>query len=193
MSVPDLLSAKIGHGFDHLDVDGDGRLTEHDHVLCGQRVAASLGYPPNSAAEQRIIDAYLAIWRDLHLPHIPDGGTAITREQFITSTRTLAADPAAAAATVGALAEAFLAIADTDGNGSVDPGEFAAFQRGHFPGLTDEEAHEAFTHLDLDGDGRLSAAEFTQAIIEFWSSADPNAPGNWWMGRPDFAPTSREL
>jgi hypothetical protein len=108
VSVPDLLTAKISYGFDHLDVDGDGQLTEHDHVLMGQRVAVSLGHASGSPAEQQIIDAYLRIWRELHLPHIPAGGIVISKEQFLTSTRTLTGDPAAAQATVGALAEAFL-------------------------------------------------------------------------------------
>ncbi len=45
---------------------------------------------------------------------------------------------------------------------------------------------EAFSHLDGDGDGLLSAEEFTRAVIEFWSSTDPNAPGNWLMGRPTY-------
>jgi Ca2+-binding EF-hand superfamily protein len=187
VSVPDLLTAKINHGFDHLDADGDGQLTEDDHVLMGQRVAASLGHAAGSPAEQQIIDAYLRIWRELHLPHIPGGGIAISREQFLISTRTLAGDPAAAQATVGALAQAFLAIADTDHDGLVSPAEFFAFQRGHFPHLTESDANEAFSHLDTDGNGLLSAEEFTQAIIEFWSSADPNAPGNWWMGPPTIS------
>jgi hypothetical protein len=65
VSVPDLLTAKINHGFDHLDADGDGQLTEDDHVLMGQRVAASLGHAAGSPAEQQIIDAYLRIWREL--------------------------------------------------------------------------------------------------------------------------------
>jgi Ca2+-binding EF-hand superfamily protein len=186
VSVPDLLTAKINHGFDHLDADEDGQLTEDDHVLMGQRVAASLGHAAGSLAEQQIIDAYLRIWHDLHLPHIPGGGTAISREQFLISTRTLVSDPAAAQATVGALAEAFLAIADTDHDGQVSPEEFLAFQRGHFPDLTEADANEAFSHLDVDGDGLLSAEEFTRAIIEFWSSTDPNARGNWWMGRPTY-------
>src|SRR5438445_9959971 len=59
VSVPDLLTAKISYGFDHLDADGDGQLTEDDHVLMGQRVAASLGHASGSPAEQQIIDAYL--------------------------------------------------------------------------------------------------------------------------------------
>ncbi|QWF77744.1 EF-hand domain-containing protein [Amycolatopsis sp. CA-230715] len=187
MTASDLLTAKIGHGFDYLDADGDGLLTEHDHVVCGQQVAASMGHAPGSDAERRIIDAYLAIWRDLHLPHLPEGTTSITKEQFVASTRSLASDAAAAAATVGALAEAFLAIADTDEDGTVSPAEFLAFQRGHFPGLTQAEADEAFAHLDTDGDGALSTAEFVSAIVEFWSSSDPDAPGNWWMGRPAYS------
>ena len=181
--VSDLLTAKISHGFDHLDADGDGYLTEHDHVLMGQRVAASLGHASDSPAERQIIDAYLRIWHDLHKPHIPDGGNAISKQQFVASTHSLAADPAAARATVGAVAEAFLAIADTDHDGQVNRVEFGTFQRGHFPGLTDSDLNEAFAHLDVDGDGYLSTEEFIRAIIEFWSSSDPDAPGNWWAGR----------
>ncbi|MFI9010932.1 EF-hand domain-containing protein [Actinosynnema sp. NPDC053489] len=187
MQASDLLTAKINHGFDHLDADGDGRLTEGDHVLMGARVAASLGHAPGSAQEREIVEAYLKIWWDLHLPHVPDGGDAISREQFLTSTRTLADDPAAARATVGAIAEAFLAIADVDRDGRVGPQEFLAFQRGHFPSLTEAEADEAFAHLDLDGDGYLSAEEFVQGGIEFWTSAEEDSPGNWWVGRPAYA------
>src|SRR5262245_58789258 len=111
------LKTKISHGFDHLDADGDGALTENDHVLMGQRVATALGHPQGSSAEAGIIDAYLRIWRDLHLPHIPGGGDSITKDQFVESTLSLADDPDAAQATVGALGTAFLAIADTDQNG----------------------------------------------------------------------------
>lgn len=183
MPLDELLTTKINHGFDHLDVDGDGRLTEHDHVLMGRRAADALGHATGSPEEQRIVDAYLRIWRDLHLPHLPDGDDAITREQFLTSTGSLADDPQAARATVGALAEAFLAIADTDADGRVSPAEFLVFQHGHFPGLTEEESAEAFRHLDIDGDGHLTGTEFVQACVDFWSSTDPDSPGNWWAGR----------
>ena len=184
MADHDLLTAKISRGFDHLDLDGDGQLTEHDHVLMGWRVAASLGFVEGSPAEQRIVEAYLRIWRDLHVPHIADGATAISRERFLTSTRTLADNPVAAWTTLGALAGTFLAIADADSEGRIGPIEFLGFQRGHFPMLSQADADEAFAHLDRDGDGYLSATEFTEAIVEFWSSTDPDAPGNWWMGRP---------
>ncbi|MFI5617621.1 EF-hand domain-containing protein [Streptomyces sp. NPDC051567] len=183
----DLLIRKISHGFDHLDRDGDDRLTEHDHVLMGRSVAASLGHTEGSEAERRVIAAYLAIWRELHLPHLPPGADAVSRAEFLASTRTLADDPAAARATLGALAEAFLAVADTDGDGRVDGEEFFAFQHGHFPALTRERVAEAFGHLDRDGDGTLSREEFVGGMIEFWTSRDPRAPGTWWTGTTDFA------
>ncbi|MFE2264971.1 EF-hand domain-containing protein [Streptomyces griseosporeus] len=66
----------------------------------------------------------------------------------------------------------------------MSPGECLSFQRGHFPGLTEENAAGAFSRLDSDGDGTLSPAEFTSAVIDFWTSPDPDADGNWRMGRP---------
>ncbi|GLF95137.1 EF-hand domain-containing protein [Streptomyces yaizuensis] len=178
----ELLIRKITYGFDQFDVDGSGDLTEADHVLMGQRSARSLGHPSGSEEEQRIVDAYVSVWRNLHVPHLPPGAQAMTREQFIESTRSLADDPGAVSATVGALAEVFLAVADTDGDGVVDSDEYFSFLSGHFPRRPREEVDAAFRRLDRDGDGRLSAEEFTSAIIEFWTSRDPEAPGNSWLG-----------
>ncbi|MER8045978.1 EF-hand domain-containing protein [Streptomyces sp. NPDC094032] len=179
----DILREKISHGFDLLDTDGDGALTEADHVTMGDRAADQLGYARGSAEHTRMVDAYVAVWRDLHAPHVggPDG--RMTKAEFVASTLTLAADPEAAAATVGALARAFFAIADVDGDGRVSRDEFDAFQRSHFPAIGQADLDEAFRHLDLDGDGTLSPAEFESAVVAYWSSADPDAPGNWWMGR----------
>ncbi|MFI9000530.1 hypothetical protein [Streptomyces sp. NPDC053541] len=44
--------------------------------------------------------------------------------------------------------------------------------------------HEAFRHLDRDGDGTLTRAEVRTAVIEYFTSPDPNAPGNWYFGTP---------
>lgn len=184
MTPAELLSTKIRRGFDHLDADGDGWLDEDDHVLMGRRVAESLGHAGGSAEEQRIIDMYLRIWREVHLPHVSSGDPGISRDSFITSTSALADDPDAARSTLGALAEAFLEIADLDADGQVSPREFLAFQHGHFPGMTEAAATTAFTHLDTDGDGHLSAEEFINAVIEYWTSSNPDAPANWWLGDP---------
>ncbi|MFD5619714.1 hypothetical protein [Streptomyces yangpuensis] len=38
---------------------------------------------------------------------------------------------------------------------------------------------EAFHRLDRDGDGTVDPAEIDAAVVEFFTSDDPNAPGIW--------------
>ncbi|MEU7295205.1 EF-hand domain-containing protein [Streptomyces exfoliatus] len=189
MPERDFLTVKIERGFDHLDVDGSGTLTEDDHVEMGRRVALSLGHAEGSPEAERITAAYTGIWRKVHLPFLPAGSQGIPKDRFVASTRALAENPETARTVLGGLADTYLAIADINRDGQIDPAEFLAFQRGHFPRFTEEEAAEAFARLDTDGNGMLSPEEFTNAVIEFWSSSDPDAVGNWWMGRPSFSPS----
>ncbi|ALG12794.1 EF-hand domain-containing protein [Kibdelosporangium phytohabitans] len=178
----DFLSAKISRGFDMLDADGNGVLDEDDHVAMGKRSAEALGHSAGSPEQQRIVDVYLRIWREVHLPHLPPGQTAIGREEFIAATAALAGDPAAARATLGAVASAFLEIADIDSDGRITPAEFRTFQHAHFPELSRADADIAFAHLDVDGDGCLTPGEFVDATIGYWTTTDPDAPANWWLG-----------
>lgn len=181
----DILREKIAYGFDHLDVDGDGLLSERDHVVMGARNAAALGHLPGSPTEQRMVEAYLNVWRELHAPYAtrPEG---ITRDEFMASTLALAADPAAADRILGGLARRFFEIADVDRDGVINPLEYAAFLKGFMPRLPERDVEEAFAHLDRSHDGTITHEELRSACIEYWTSSDPDAPGNWWLGKPVY-------
>lgn len=180
----DFVTAKIRAGFDHLDRDGDGTLTEHDHVLMGQDVARTLGYAAGSAEEQAVVDAYLHIWNGLHTAHAADAAAGISKDEFTASVSTLSTDAGKADEVLGGLADAVMKAADADGNGQLSVAEYTAFVQGHAPGLADAEVREAFGHLDRDGDGHLTRTELRQTVIEYFTSADPDAPGNWYFGTP---------
>lgn len=180
----DILTAKIAYGFDYLDASGDGEITEHDHVLMGQRTAAGLGLEPGSSEEDRIVAAFTAIWNDVHLPNLPEGQDAIDKATFIAATKSL--DPQGAQATLGAMARTYLSIADTNGDGTLSGEEFAAFLRSTLPEIPQNEIEKAFDFLDRDGSGHLTAEEFSAAVVEYWTSSDPAAPGNWFLGQPVY-------
>ena len=183
----DMLTAKIEFGFDQLTARSGGVLDGPSHVAMGRRAAAAIGYALGSAEEARMIEAYLNVWRLMHLPHLPAGSRGLTREEFVRSNLALAdGSPADREAILGALADTFFCLADVDGDGRVNREEFWAFQHGHFPELTRAVLSEAFDHLDTDRDGYLSRIQFTTSIVEFWTSRDPDAPGNWWLGRHDY-------
>ena len=57
-------------------------------------------------------------------------------------------------------------IADTDGSGTVDLGEFTEFINKLSPETTPEELKEIFESIDEDKSGELDKQEFAKAIYE---------------------------
>ncbi|MEV4315132.1 EF-hand domain-containing protein [Actinocrispum sp. NPDC049592] len=170
------LEQKIRAGFAHLDADGDGFLTEDDHILMGQRSAAALGYAAGSRSEQFMIDSYLRVWRIVHQSHAIEG--KVSAEEFLAAMLALRANPAV----LTDLANALFSIADRSGNGRIDLGEYLAFLQGQAPNLPEAEGIEAFSHLDRDSDGHLTREELARAVVEYWTSDNLTATGNWLLG-----------
>jgi Ca2+-binding EF-hand superfamily protein len=170
------LEQKIRAGFAHLDADGDGFLTEDDHILMGQRSAAALGAPAGSRTEKFMIDSYLRIWRTVHQGYAIEGKISV--EEFLTSMLALQANPAV----LTDVSNALFSIADRSGNARIDLGEYLAFLQGQAPNLPEAEGIEAFSHLDRDSDGYLTREELSQAVVEYWTSENLHATGNWLLG-----------
>jgi Ca2+-binding EF-hand superfamily protein len=78
------------------------------------------------------------------------------------------------------LAKATLELCNTDGDGQISREELRRVQRSLRMNPTDQDL--AFTALDRDGDGLISLEELVQGIDEFYTSADPAAPGNLVFG-----------
>src|SRR5258708_7152100 len=144
MVPADILTAKIEYGFDQLTTRSGGVLDGPSHVAMGRRAAAAIGHALGSADEGRMIEAYLNIWRQAHLPHLPAGSRGLTKEEFVRSNLALADDPEAREAILGGLAATFFELADSDTDGRVNREEFWAFQHGHFPELTRAALGPAF-------------------------------------------------
>ena len=67
-------------------------------------------------------------------------------------------------------------VADADGNGVLDAGEYTRLAAVY--GVGAEEAGRAFGRFDLDLNGTLDTAELTAAISQFFASRDLGASGS---------------
>ena len=71
-------------------------------------------------------------------------------------------------------------MADTDGNGVLDPGEYTRLAAVY--GVDADQAARAFGRLDLDRNGVLDTAELSQAISQFFAPQGPGSHGSAAFG-----------
>jgi tellurite resistance protein TerC len=164
-----------------IDTDGNGLWQPDDGRLLARRLGETFGHAADSVACRAVAAAQRDLF-DTMLPHMDtDGDRVITRDEFVTAVGVEMADRPRFDAAVGAAARSLIQVADADGNGVLDAGEYARLAGVY--GARAEEAGRAFARLDQDRNGVLDAAELAAAIGQFFASRDPGARGNVAFGR----------
>jgi Ca2+-binding EF-hand superfamily protein len=168
--------------FDWFDQGRDGYLTHDDFQ---QFAALFTALPGGDAPEnaQALRGAFEKWWGLL----LAEGDTTedkrLEREEFIEVMKSNVTAPENFEDAVITIADAFMRIVDTSGDGSLKSDEYVRMYEGL--GIDPAHSSDAFRRLDRDGDNAISYEEFRTAIVEFYLSDDENAPGNWLLGPPN--------
>ena len=179
MTAPSRLRQdKLAVRFDQHDVDGDGYIEEDDYQKLGSLLSDSLNA---DAAQRQAISAGLAEqWTQLHTLADTDRDGRISREEYITAMGSgIAADLEALDRAVLQSSRAIVTAADSDDDGYLDLPDYERLAAL----LRIEQAADGFALLDTDADGRLSIQEILTALVDFYTSDDPDSPGNLLFGR----------
>lgn len=169
-----LRQEKISKQFRLLDTNGKGRISSADHTAVASRFCAAFGIDLDSRLGKDIHARYADLYTQLC-----GGEGEVTEEQFAehVTKRLSAAD---IAAVYRPLVQAVIVARKASGDGELSRAEFRRWLV--LWGLSEDDADEAFLHLDLDGSARLSVEEVLEALEEFYGSDDPYARGNWMFG-----------
>jgi tellurite resistance protein TerC len=163
-----------------IDTDGNGVWQRDDGQLLTRRLCEAFGYAPESAAGRAVASAQQALF-DAMLAYLDANRDAqISRDEFVTGVGLDIADRPGFDAAVGSTARTLIQVADTDGNGVLDAGEYTRLAAAY--GARADQARRSFSRLDQDRNGVLDAAELTTAISQFFASRDPRARGNVAFG-----------
>jgi tellurite resistance protein TerC len=185
-----LIDARRPHGrlqrtmlerrFAVVDTDGNGVWQRDDCRLLIQRLCQTFGHPADSAAGRAVATALGTLFDTMlsHLDANRDG--VISREEFVAGIGPDLAGRPEFDAAVGATARSLIQMADADGNGVLDPGEYTRLAGVY--GARADQAERAFGRLDQDRNGVLDATELTLAISQFFASRDPGGYGNVAFG-----------
>jgi tellurite resistance protein TerC len=158
--------AVLERRFGLLDVDGNGVWQRDDYQQLTRRLCDAFGHAVDSATAQAVITGQRALF-DVLLTHMDaNGDQEISKEEFMAAVgRTIENRPGFDAAAQTA-ARSLVQIADQDGNGALDRGEYGRLAAVY--GARAHEAAQAFDRLDQDRNGLLDTAELTAAISRFF-------------------------
>jgi len=156
-----------------IDIDGNGAWQRHDYQQLTRRVCEAFGHAADSAAGQAVATGQRVLF-DALLSHMDaNGDQEISQDEFIAAVGHTVEDGPGFEAAVRSAAGSLLQVADQDGNGTLDPEEYARLAAVY--GARADQAARAFDHLDRNHDGALDTAELALAIGEFFTSRDPGA------------------
>lgn len=171
----DVMDRKISHVVALCDLNGDGVVEVADFDLWVQRLAAIRGWAPGTDDHAELEALYLGPASDMIAAG--SGADRISVGGFSEYLRSLAETDLAAFTAWG---DGFFRLIDANADGQIGPDEYADLLASL--GIDRAGADAAFSRLDLNGDGHISGEEFTELFLEFFSSDDPEAPGNWFWG-----------
>ncbi|MCG5213027.1 CREC-EF hand family protein [Streptosporangium soli] len=180
-ATSEVLARKFDKRFTLFDADADGLLTRDDFTAAAVKFLQVFAVPLDSAKGRDVLAAYASMWNALIHSADGDSDGRLTRAEFIAYLTSEDFRTHGYAATAGRIAEAVLTVCDTDGDGRVSYEEFTTI-----PGITslpETERRAVFDQLDTDNSDHLEISDIHAAQRTFYTSADPQAPGNLIFGR----------
>ena len=165
------------------DVDDDGRIGPRDFARILENLRYLHGLDDGSEDHRRLEESYRRRWEGIRRSADVDDDGEVSLGEWLAYWDTVLADDERYEAEVARLTEDFLALFDTDEDGSIEADEFCNFY-GAF-GMSAAQARQIFMDLDDDGDGAIDRGELVAMSHQFYRSDDPNAAGNRLFGPLD--------
>jgi Ca2+-binding EF-hand superfamily protein len=179
--LTDLQRRRLGSLFQAYDTNKDGYVGREDLERRFDAMARQLGLDAEGQRYQDMRAEYLQGWDRLQAGADSDNDQRVTRDEFLDFMANAVIGREGGFAQVMAPAlKVMVAVVDTDRDGRIGLAEFVTWQGGI--GVAETDADQTFRRLDRDGDSFVTQDELIQALQEYFTSTDPDAPGNSLYG-----------
>ncbi|KPJ08054.1 Calexcitin-2 [Papilio machaon] len=183
--VSDFRRKKLMYMFKVLDKDGNGIIEKKDFEM-----SCCFGACRAHAAQQREMkqgdstydECFEIVWDALQKVGDSNSDGQVSAEEWVTMWDTVSKS-AADRDWLDKYCKFIFKMQDLNGDGFIDSDDFVAANIKS--GTSKEEAWAAFQKLS-QGKPKISMTEFQKLWYDFFISDDPNAPGNFIIGRPSF-------
>ncbi|MFC3453799.1 EF-hand domain-containing protein [Amycolatopsis speibonae] len=155
--------------FEKWDVNGNGTIEKSDLVAEASRIITAFEEDPASPQARAVRSAFEAMFEYLASKAGVGPSGSLDEEQFINvlETQVFQGGDAGFDKVVRPTIAAIVGLCDTDGDGEVNPSEFAKWLDAI--GVERSAAKKAFSDIDANGNGKLTVNELVQAVRDYHS------------------------
>jgi len=173
---------KFTNHFNLRDTNKNGLVELSDYEQYAQNVAQLVGWATDSQEFKQMQAINLGVWQFFWKPADSDNDDKVTLDEHLAFMGMMiqrSTDPEVVAASNDHSAALFTAF-DFDQDGKISTSDYKNFLKA--ANADTNWADDVFAKLESDGSGYISKDEFAAHHRDFFSSDDPNAPGNWFYG-----------
>jgi hypothetical protein len=180
LMLSETMKKKLTMHFHFQDLDRDGFVEQADWEQCARNLADMRAWQPASPEYEAIVTKHVQIWTNFWKPADLDNDGKVSLDEYLQLADTQRKQGTVTLDLISDLFGAIFDIIDLDGDGQITLQDYKQYFKAW--GLDEELAEQAFSHLDINGDGRLSKSIFIQFGANFFINDEPNLPGNWLFG-----------
>ncbi len=167
--------------FAHFDTNGDGVLSEADFRQQAQRIQQSFGWSSDEKRTRFLFEGRSELFQRLASGADKDRDGTVTLAEFLRYfERQLLAYRAAGVASPWLVSSCrdLIELIDQDGSRAISVNEYGRLLSAMG---SDADPESTFARLDRNHDGKLTLDELISLSLEFMTSDDPEAPGNFFF------------
>lgn len=177
--LSETMKKKLTNHFQFRDLDKDEFVERSDWEQCAQNLAKIRAWQPGSAEYEDIVARHVQIWTNFWEPADLDKDGKVSLEEYLQLADTQR-KKGFALELVSQLFGAIFDVIDLDGDRKITQEDYKLYFKAWE--MPETVAEQAFSGLDLSGDGQLSRGIFIQFGSNFYIADEPNVPGNLLFG-----------
>jgi Ca2+-binding EF-hand superfamily protein len=148
------------------DVDQDGRIERSDFEAEAARIVQVFGEDPDSPQARAVANAYVDMYDYLaSKAGVGDSGMDLTQFVAVAKSEVIESGDSGFSRVLRPTIQAVVNLCDTDGDGAVDPPEYAKWIEAI--GASDADPAESFRLIDVNNNGSLSIEELVSAVKKY--------------------------
>ncbi|KAF0314795.1 hypothetical protein GQ607_017973 [Colletotrichum asianum] len=179
--MSDFRRKKLLHVFNvFFDVNKSGTIEKKDFEIAVERICKNRGWDESNPKTQETKEILCKVWEGLRSKADLNQDDQVTHEEWVNMWDEYAKNPEKALDWQNRYRDFMFDLEDTSGDGTIDEMEFKNLCVSY--GLNADASVAAFNKFTSNNTVEITREVFAKLWIEFFTTEDPNAPGNFIFG-----------